>query len=471
MKKLLSLALALTMLATLLAGCGSDTTTESGADNSAAPAETSAAAETETAETGSADSTESSDDLSGEITFWHCFTQGKRMEAVEAAAADFMEQHPGVTINIETMSWGDFNTKWKAGITTGDLPDISVAQNTGEVAEMLNAEVLAPITNVVEAVGEDRFSESALSDMSVDGVAYGVPYYSHAQVMWYRQDLLDAAGLEVPTTWAEFKEAAVALTGDGVYGCAVSMSPNDLLCTRYLNYYVQSGGGSLLNDDLTANLTSDLALEGIQYWVDIYNACSPAETINYTVNDHATLFYQGITAFDFNSGFMISGVAANREDLLEYVSCAPLPTMNEGDPYYSAEATHIPLVIWNKAENKEACEAFIEYLFEDDNYVDFLSAVPVGMLPSISGISDLDAYKNNETIVQFSEEADVIAEAVAAGHAIGFEHGPSVQAGLLTSQGVIENMFQDIVTNGTDVATAAAAAEAELNEIFETQAG
>ena len=36
-------------------------------------------------------------------------------------------------INIETYSWGDFNTKWNAGLTTGDLPDMSTAQGTGEV--------------------------------------------------------------------------------------------------------------------------------------------------------------------------------------------------------------------------------------------------------------------------------------------------------------------------------------------------
>lgn len=289
--------------------------------------------------------------------------------------------------------------------------------------------------------------------------------------MWYREDLLDAAGLEVPTTWEEFYNAAVTLTKDGVYGAGVSCSPNDLLCTRYLNYYVQSAGSSLLNDDLTANLTSDIALEGIEFWVNVYKNCSPAETINYTVNDHATLFYQGTTAFDFNSGFMISGVAANREDLLEYVSCAPLPAYKEGDAYYSAEATHIPLVIWENCENKDVCEAFIEYLYEEDNYLYFLSAVPVGMLPAITGISDLEAYKTNETVAQFAEEAAVIEKAIAEGSAIGFEHGPSVQAGLLTSQGVVEEMFQDILTNGTDIPTAAKAAENQLNEIFETMIG
>lgn len=462
MKKLLCLVLALVLCLSTLAACGSDTpaTTEPKQD---APG-TEPNPEPPTTEATPAD-------LEGEITFWHCFTQGARMEAVEAAAKSFMDLHPGVKINIETMSWGDFNTKWNAGITTGDLPDMSVAQGTGEVAEMMNAGVLVPITDAIDAIGRDRFSANALADMTYDGVSYGLPFYSHAQVMWYRSDLLEAAGLEVPSTWAEFRDAAVALTKDGVYGAGVSMSPNDLLCTRYLNYYVQSGGGSLLNDDLTANLTSDLAIDGINFWVDIYKNCSPAETINYTVNDHATLYYQGTTAFDFNSGFMISGVSANRPDLLDYVHCAPLPVMNEGDPTYGAETSHIPLVVWKNSEHADVCQAFIQYLFEEENYLFFLSAVPVGMLPSVSGIADTDAYKANEIRQAHAEDEAVILKAVADGRAIGFEHGPSTQAGLLTSQGVIEEMFQDIVTNGTDVATAAAAAEAKLNDIFETMVG
>lgn len=406
--------------------------------------------------------------LNGEITFWHSFTQGKRMEAIQEAADEFMAMHPGVKINIETMAWGDFNTKWNAGLTTGDLPDMSTAQNTGEVAEMLNVDVLRSADTVIDAIGRDRFSENALADMTQDGTVYGIPYYSHAQVMWYREDLLAENGLDVPQTWDEFRDAAITLTKDGVYGAAVSFSPNDLLGTRYLNYYVRSAGESLLNDDLTANLTSDAAIEGIKFWVDIYKNCSPAETINYTVNDHATLYYQGITAFDFNSGFMIDGVRANRPDLLPEVSCAPLPKINADDPYYSAEATQIPIVIWENSEHPEICEAFIEYLFQEDNYVDFLSAVPVGMLPAISGISELDAYKNNPDIQAFAEEEKIITEAVAAGRAIGFEHGPSAQAGLLANQGIIEEMFQDIIMNGTPVEEAAAAAEAELNEIFET---
>lgn len=412
------------------------------------------------------------EELSGEITFWHSFTQGARMDAIQAAADSFMEMHPDVKINIETYSWGDFNTKWNAGITTGDLPDMSTAQNTGEVVEMINAEVLRPVDEFLDNFGRDRFAEKALGDMTWDGATYGIPYYSHAQVMWYRHDLLDQLGAEVPQTWEEFYDLAVKLTKDGNYGAAFSCSTNDLLCARYLNYYVVSGGGSLLNEDLSANLTSDLAIDGINFWLKVYENCSPAETINYTVNDHATLFYQGKTAFDFNSGFMIGGVQSNTPEIAEYVDCAPLPRINAEDPIYSAEATHIPLVVWENSEHPEICEAFINYLYQEDNYIKFLEAVPVGMLPAISGIADTDAYKANETVQFYSNAVDVISEAIEMGNAIGFDdHGPSVQASYLTSQGIIEAMFQDIITNGTDVETAAQNAENQLNDLFDMMIG
>ena len=69
---------------------------------------------------------------------------------------------------------------------------------------------------------------------------------------------------------------------------------------------------------------------------------------------------------------------------------------------------------------------------------------------------------------KFSNAKDIISKAVGEGTAIGMESGPRPEAGLLTSQGVIESMFQDIIINGTDVETAAKAAEDKLNDLFET---
>ncbi len=407
--------------------------------------------------------------LKGEITFWHSFVQGARMEAVERAVSKFTERYPNVTVHVETMTWSEFKSRWKEGMETGDLPDMSTACNMYELEELVNAGVLQPVDEVVGAIGRDLFSDNVLTEVSHDGSIYGVPYYSHAYVMWYRKDLLKTAGISVPSTWEELYEAAKALTDPekNIYGCPVSLGTDDFLGTIYLHMYVSSGGGSLLRDDMSADLTSGLALEGIRYWVKMYEECSPEETKDYTVIEQSELFYDGTAAFDFNSGFHISGVAGKREDLLGSISCAPLPRMNEDDEYYSAVVSHIPLVLYKEAENPEICEAFMEFLYQEENYIDFLDSVPVGMLPSIRGISSTEKYQSNEMRRQFAEEEEIIQEAMINGMALGFEHGPDLRAGILTSSGVIEKMFQDIVVNGTEVPTAAQEAERELNRLFE----
>ncbi|MDB1934410.1 ABC transporter substrate-binding protein [Clostridium tertium] len=441
-KRLLSIMLTVIMGATLLVGCGGNSSKGSAAE----------------AEPG---------ELKGEITFWHSFTQGARLETIQAVADQFMKDNPDVKINIETFSWGDFYTKWTTGLASGNVPDMSTAL-PGHVVEMMDAEAIIPVDDVIDNIGRDKFSKSALSEGESVGSHYSLPLYSHAQVMWYRKDLLEAAGLEVPKTWKEFADAAKVLTTNDAYGCSFPTGSKDLMGTRFLNFYVRSAGGSLLTDDLKADLTSDLAIDGINYWLDIYKNSSPKDSVNYAVLDQATLFYQGKTAFDFNSGFQISGVATNSPDLVDKIDCAPIPKVNANDPDYGIETSNIPMVIWEKSEHPEICKAFIEKLYEKENYIKFLEATPVGMLPAIKGISDTEEYKSNETVKKFSNAVDVISTAVDKGTAIGFEHGPSVEAGLLTSQGIIESMFQDIITNGTDVKKAAQTAEDKLNELFST---
>lgn len=454
MKRKIALLLAGVMAATSLLGCGGKAE-----EKTDAPAATETAAAEEGGETAAGE-------LEGDITFWHSFTQGPRLETIQKAADKFMDENPKVNIKIETFSWNDFYTKWTTGLASGNVPDMSTAL-VGQVAEMINSDAIIPLNDLIDDVGRDKFNEGALTELTVDGNNYAVPLYSHAMVMWIRKDLLEANNIEVPKTWDELYDAAKALTKDGIYGLSFPCGTNDFQATNFLNFYVKSGGGSLLTDDLQANLTSDLAIDGINYWLKVYNDCSPKDSVNYDVLEQATLYYQGKTAFDFNSGFQIGGVSANSPDLLDYVDCYPIPTINEGDEQNGITTSNQPMVVWKNSKHPEICKEFIKTLYDEDMYVEFLHATPVGMLPAIKGISETEAYKNDEMIQKFQHAEEVISSQIPGGTAIGFEHGPSIQAGILTNQHVIEKMFQDIITNGTPVEEAAKAAEDELNALFE----
>lgn len=66
---------------------------------------------------------------------------------------------------------------------------------------------------------------------------------------------------------------------------------------------------------------------------------------------------------------------------------------------------------------------------------------------------------------------EVISDALSHGTYVGMEYGPCVEAGILANQRVVENMFQDIVLNGTPVEQAAKAANDQLNDLFATATG
>ncbi len=221
MRRKLAMCLAGIMLVSgILAGCGSGGEKGSAQSTAAGEPQTETAAGEEEASGG----TESAGSLKGDITFWHSFTQGPRLEVIQETADQFMKDNPDVTITIETFSWGDFYTKWTTGLSSGNVPDMSTAL-PGHVVEMMDAEALVSVDDLIDEIGRDKFAAATLSEGEKDGVCYSLPLYSHAQVMWYRKDLLEAAGLEVPKTWEEFAAAAKALTKDGVYGCSFPWAP------------------------------------------------------------------------------------------------------------------------------------------------------------------------------------------------------------------------------------------------------
>lgn len=406
-------------------------------------------------------------EFQGEITLWHSFTQGPRKDFMEDAAKEFMEEHPGVKINVENFAWAEFQTKWTTGFGSNQLPDVSTAL-PNHVVEMLDVDALVPLNDVVDNIGRDRFYEASLEEGTIGEDNYSIPIYSHAMVMWYRKDLLDEVGLDVPETWDELFEAAVKITEEtDAYGLSVPMGSNDMLATRFLNFYVRSAGESLLTEDGKANLTSPEALEGIQYWVDMFEQTSPEGSVNYNTLDQATLFYDGKTAFDFNSGFQIDGVETNTPDLVEEIDAAPIPKVNKEDEDFGIETSNIPLVVWKNSKHPDIAKAFIETLYEEDKYIEFLHSVPAGMLPAMQDITEDSRFLEHERIQQFESAVNVIEEELEKGTAIGMENGPMVEAGILTNQGIIENMFQDIVLSGVSVEDAAKAAEDELNNIFE----
>ncbi|GAB2466357.1 N,N'-diacetylchitobiose transport system substrate-binding protein [Conyzicola lurida] len=177
MKKRTAAVAAATVAALLLAGCSSnDAPAEAGGDD---------------------------------ITLW--LNGGDTPDALRDFLKTEYADATGGTLTIEEQSWTDALAK----LTTA-LPD---AENTPDVVEIgntwaptfTNAGAFTDLSDMYDDLGGDKLLPSFVEVGSVDGAEYALPYYFGSRYVFYRKDVWEQAGLAVPTTLAEFNEAAAAL--------------------------------------------------------------------------------------------------------------------------------------------------------------------------------------------------------------------------------------------------------------------
>jgi len=171
----------------------------------------------------------------------------------------------GIEVEYTVVPPRDLITKLMTAVESGHVPDIAtvevgmVAQLAGMGATTITADLLAAI----EAQTGDRFSEAAVRLVSIDGQPRGVPTATFPAALFYRNDLLEAAGVEPPQTIAAFREVARRTNNPraGIYGAGIPLGrsggndnrrlhPQPLLGQRRLGLCGRrpDGGGGLAGE-------------------------------------------------------------------------------------------------------------------------------------------------------------------------------------------------------------------------------
>ena len=191
MKKLVSLLLVLTMVLAL-AACGSKAETPS---TTAAPASTQAPAETEAPA------------AAGEkVTVTMLTAQYGKQTAQWWAdfATKFNAEHENIEVVVDCVSWNDIYTVVNTRVANGEAPDLL---NIDVFADYQADGLLLPAKDWVSEETYAKFYPSFLEQSVVDGTVWAVPDLASARALYYNKDILEAANVEVPTTWEELKAA------------------------------------------------------------------------------------------------------------------------------------------------------------------------------------------------------------------------------------------------------------------------
>ncbi|MGV8153887.1 MAG: ABC transporter substrate-binding protein [Alkaliphilus sp.] len=321
------------------------------------------------------------------VEFWHSMS-GAHGEVVDAMVQAFNDQNEFITVNATFQGgYGDLSTKIMAAAKARTLPTISQAMASwmtdyveNEFSTDLTPFIHDPKFGWTEAEYKDMI-EIFMENNIWDGKYYGVPFNKSTRILYYNVGLLEAAGIEPPTTWEELEVAAEKLTKDGVIGFGME---NGIF--RTIEQWIRQAGGRVLNEEtMTAEIHSPEAVEALAFLAGMIE------------RGHARLagedrfmsgpFGRGDVAMYVGSSAGIPFVRSAAEGNIEW-SATVLPRGKEAAVIFAG--TNITMFDSASDEEKLAAWEFLKFLLNTENTADW--AVKTGYLPVRYSAFELSSY-------------------------------------------------------------------------------
>ena len=166
--------------------------------------------------------TAASEDGKVSMTFWHNSTTGQGKAFWENTAADYMKDHPQVTIEVQAIQNEDLDGRLQTAMNSGDAPDIFLSRGGGKLQDMVDAGQVQDVTDAISDETKSNIPESAFAGLTIDGKVYGFPTSILPGGIFYSKDLFAQAGItETPKTMQDLSEAVDKLKTAGIDAIAL----------------------------------------------------------------------------------------------------------------------------------------------------------------------------------------------------------------------------------------------------------
>jgi len=145
------------------------------------------------------------------IRFW---VMGREGEVIAQLIPEFERANPDVRVRIQQVPWTSAHEKLLTAFAGDSLPDLCQLGNTW-LPEFVALRAVEPLESRVAAsrtIAAADYFAGIWDTNVVDGRLYGVPWYVDTRLLFYRKDLLAAAGIDSPPrSWAEWERAMAAV--------------------------------------------------------------------------------------------------------------------------------------------------------------------------------------------------------------------------------------------------------------------
>jgi multiple sugar transport system substrate-binding protein len=305
----------------------------------------------------------------------------------------------GIQVQLVAVAEDQFNQLLLSSAAAGTLPDVVGGVPLGQVRTMSSNELIdtAATAAVVDALGRDTFTPSALDLTRAGDAQLAVPSEAWTQLLLYRKDLFDAAGLAAPTTYEAVQKAAQALDSPDRAGFIGATVAGDSFTEQTFEYWALANGCQLVDDQGQVTFDSPPCVEALRSYGQLVRDYGPPGAQD--VDTTRASYFAGKSAMTVWSTFILDEMAGLREDAKPSCpECVDDPTFlakNTGivtalqGPEGSTPTVYGEVTSWvvTAAASTSPAQKFVEYVM-DEGYQPWIAIAPEGKVPVRTGTAD-----------------------------------------------------------------------------------
>ncbi|WP_129136082.1 sugar ABC transporter substrate-binding protein [Luteimonas sp. YGD11-2] len=297
------------------------------------------------------------------IRFW---AMGREAEVVGELVREFEQDNPGIRVRIQQIPWTSAHEKLLTAYAADALPDLCQLGNTW-VPEFATLGALEPLNARVAAsdvIDPDDYFPGIWATNVIDGQLLGVPWYVDTRLLFYRRDILAAAGWDAPPRdWAQWAQAMAdvrAHVGADRYAIMVPLNEFEQL----LSFALQQEDPLLRDGGTRGNFSSPGFRRALGFYAGMFdNGWAPPMSES-QISNVWDEFGRGFFSFYISGPWNIREFR-NRlpADLQDAWATAPLPGP---DGPGAGIAGGTSLVLFRGSEVQDASWKLVEFLSRPD---------------------------------------------------------------------------------------------------------
>jgi multiple sugar transport system substrate-binding protein len=334
----------------------------------------------------------------GSITVWIQEDLPDRVAATQAIVDDFSAAS-GIEVELTPVAEDQFDQLLTSSAAAGDLPDVIGGVSLPQVRTLSANELVDTdaVGAVLEELGADTFADSAIALTSNEDEQLAIPSESWLQLLVYRADLFEAAGLEPPETYEDVLAAAEALDADGMAGFVGATASGDAFTEQTFEHVALGNNCQLVTEDGEIALDSPECVEAFEFYGNLTESFSVPGAQD--VDTVRATYFAGQAAMMIWSSFILDEMAGLRNDALPSCpECAADPAFlakNSGvvtalqGPSGEEPAQFGEITSWTitAGADVEPAAEFVQYMLTD-GYLPWIEIAPEGKVPVRLGTAD-----------------------------------------------------------------------------------